>query len=672
MPLWNRNNFNPLPQENRANLKTVINSDKNIFMLWSAFNTNIDTYGILFLNYLYVPYQTATTAQDVDLSSYRIEASDISDNVSIGQYHSMAVDGSAVFMAFSDDDNGNLWYGYTEDGTRSDLSADMWNFYSITGISAEDISIVYSKPSYIHISFYDNLSQKLKYVHASNIADTNSVITIEGSTNSQYSQIAADASSVFIGWHNVSDNNIHLSSNITGSWVHKEINNDGSGGEHLSMVLNVIGDYYPYNEYKLYFCYTHNNNLYYTQTYEYKDPSATTLEKLTSGVPYKMIKENMDSTTNSVSMSISKRYPSDENPVRIYILHDSALSLSYFYIQENNLSVQISSVLSRTKIVTWGDDKPYNIPSDPSDIRVIAVAREHILALKTDGTVDAWGSGKGITQSESERSDLSGVIAIATGDVHNMVLKSDGTIDTWPVADEPGPLNNITVPEAAVDVVAIASSGLSNDSEGWKWRCAAVTLDGSSVEQWGYIPDGSAVPIGLTDVSSIALSQHGSVAITKDGSYNYWGEDSLLNSLPNGVGSVSAIAIDSSTNTHVVLTTPSREIWSWNDNGDVMGPSGNDIIAISANNGVIFGLKSEGTIIAWPPSHTIPSEVSGNVISMGISPTTSFAAALLKDTTSDCSIVTHNNYVFLGFLTSDRVCLYWKKIPIVRTLPVEL
>jgi hypothetical protein len=75
-------------------------------------------------------------------------------------------------------------------------------------------------------------------------------------------------------------------------------------------------------------------------------------------------------------------------------------------------------------------------------VNVIAVAAggEHSLALKSDGTVWAWGRnlegqlGDGSTTSRTvpgQVSGLSGITAIAAGEYHSMALRNDGTVWCW-------------------------------------------------------------------------------------------------------------------------------------------------------------------------------------------------------------------------------------------------
>ncbi len=77
-----------------------------------------------------------------------------------------------------------------------------------------------------------------------------------------------------------------------------------------------------------------------------------------------------------------------------------------------------------------------------SSVVAIAAGNDHSLALKSDGTVWAWGNnsygqlGVGSTDIHQyatpvQVQDLSSVVAIAAGNYHNVVVKSDGTVWQW-------------------------------------------------------------------------------------------------------------------------------------------------------------------------------------------------------------------------------------------------
>jgi len=75
----------------------------------------------------------------------------------------------------------------------------------------------------------------------------------------------------------------------------------------------------------------------------------------------------------------------------------------------------------------WGQA---NVPAGLSNVVAVAAGGwGHSLALKSDGTVVAWGySGDGQTNVPS---GLSNVVAIAAGLNDSLALKSDGTVVGW-------------------------------------------------------------------------------------------------------------------------------------------------------------------------------------------------------------------------------------------------
>lgn len=109
--------------------------------------------------------------------------------------------------------------------------------------------------------------------------------------------------------------------------------------------------------------------------------------------------------------------------------------------------------------------------SSLSGVTAVAAGTLHSLALKNDGTVAAWGSngsgrlGNGDpTNADSlvpvQVSNLSGVTAIAGGNSHSLALKSDGTVWAWG-SNQSGQLGNGTSGSGADSNVPVQVSGLS-------------------------------------------------------------------------------------------------------------------------------------------------------------------------------------------------------------------
>ncbi len=190
-----------------------------------------------------------------------------------------------------------------------------------------------------------------------------------------------------------------------------------------------------------------------------------------------------------------------------------------------------------------------------SDIIAIAAGGAHNLALKADGTVWAWGYnedgelGDGTRTTTSpygkttpvQVNGISGAIAIAGGQYHSLALKSDGTIWAWgynyggelgdgttTTTDPYGKLTPVQVSSLS-GVTAIAASkarhslALKSDGTVWAW----------GVNWNGQLGDGTttnkSTPVqvsSLSDITAIAIGGNGhSLALKSDGTVWAWGNN---------------------------------------------------------------------------------------------------------------------------------------------------
>lgn len=100
-----------------------------------------------------------------------------------------------------------------------------------------------------------------------------------------------------------------------------------------------------------------------------------------------------------------------------------------------------------------------DIPEGLGDIKAVAAGNNHGLALRTDGTVVAWGKpwpqggalgGPGLNVGQDVVPEgLSNVVAIAAGHFFSLALKADGTVVHWGSnihgeGDVPSDLRNVT------------------------------------------------------------------------------------------------------------------------------------------------------------------------------------------------------------------------------------
>ncbi|EKE19915.1 MAG: hypothetical protein ACD_8C00086G0006 [uncultured bacterium] len=266
----------------------------------------------------------------------------------------------------------------------------------------------------------------------------------------------------------------------------------------------------------------------------------------------------------------------------------------------------------------------------------------HNLALKSDGTVWAWGYnyygrlGDGSTINRIVPVQVSGlteVSAISAAFGHSMALKSDGTLWTWGYNNR-GQLGNNSITQSLVPVQVL--TGVASISAGYDYSLA-VKSDGT-VWAWGRNYYGqfgnnstidSLVPIqvsGLTGVTSISATSSNnyshSLALKSDGTVWGWGYNSTgqlgNNSATQSLVPVQALGLTgvvsiSAGSNHSMALKSDGTAWIWGGNSDgqlgnnstaqslvpVQVPGLSGVSAISAGNYHSMALKSDGTVWAW-------------------------------------------------------------------------
>lgn len=262
-----------------------------------------------------------------------------------------------------------------------------------------------------------------------------------------------------------------------------------------------------------------------------------------------------------------------------------------------------------TKVAVWGNSiysgaiRPLGVtmPFGLDDVVAISGRWEHMLALRSNGTVVAWGSNSDGQTNVPET--LTSVIAIAAGKGHSVALKADGTVVAWGRnANE-----QCNIPATLFDVVSI---GAGDD------YTVALQRDGTVVA-WGYSGDGATnVPATLGVVKQIAAGSRHIVALKEDGTvanwgYGYWGQ--LM--IPAGLSDIKAVGAGHS---HTIAVKADGKVVTWGNNyyhqQDI--PKGlTDVIALSGGDDHTEALTSNGEVFAWGEakfgSLNIPTEVSG-------------------------------------------------------------
>jgi alpha-tubulin suppressor-like RCC1 family protein len=324
-----------------------------------------------------------------------------------------------------------------------------------------------------------------------------------------------------------------------------------------------------------------------------------------------------------------------------------------------------------------------------SDVVQVAAGRTHNLALRSDGTVWAWGLndhgalGDGTTTDRLtpvQARGLTGVITqVAAGEDFSLALRSDGTVWAWGRNDR-GQLGRGTTSSGELVPARVAVLNRVTKISAGRDFALALRSDGIvfawGADWFGQLGNGAtsyspvSVPVkiaGLSQVTGISAGWDSSLATENSGisvvtSVWAWGnnEDGQLGDgtltghpTPERVTGlpVSIAGISAGGQFAAVLATDGS-VWGWGGNGvgqlDIapsgglvtrpvnMIAAGSRITQISAGGGHMLALKSDNTVLAWglgvrgQLGNGIQTQVSGPVPVTGLTGATQVAAGTLS------------------------------------------
>ena len=256
----------------------------------------------------------------------------------------------------------------------------------------------------------------------------------------------------------------------------------------------------------------------------------------------------------------------------------------------------------------------------PKGVTAIAAGDAHMLALRDDGTVWAWGNNYYGQLGDSTSTDrptpvqvhgandngyLTNVIAIAAGSNHSLALKSDGTVWTWgynnygQLGDNSSGLgaNKLTPVQVhgfnnsgylygvtAIDAGENHSLALKSDGTVWAWGYNTYGQLGNGYSGAGTNKSTPVQVVGtggigttLTGITAIDAGQNFSVALRNDGYVFTWGE--------NGYGQLGNNSLLNNNVPVVVMLTAMIPLY--------------EIKAISAGGYFALAIRNDGTVWGW-------------------------------------------------------------------------
>ncbi|MDH7502495.1 MAG: hypothetical protein QHJ82_07255 [Verrucomicrobiota bacterium] len=184
-------------------------------------------------------------------------------------------------------------------------------------------------------------------------------------------------------------------------------------------------------------------------------------------------------------------------------------------------------------VVAWGTNQfgQCNVPTNVADVVAVAAGAYHSVAVQRDGSAAVWGDNT-YGQVTNKPANLTNVVDVKAGYYHTLALKSDGTVAAWGGGY---PLTN-AVPAGLSNVTAIAAFG---------YHCMALKLD-RTVAAWGFSPFPfvdfmpTNLPASWSNVVGIAAGRYHNLAVRNDGSVLGYGFPPGA-SIPSGLSNVVAV-----------------------------------------------------------------------------------------------------------------------------------
>ena len=295
------------------------------------------------------------------------------------------------------------------------------------------------------------------------------------------------------------------------------------------------------------------------------------------------------------------RIHNDDSDESVFLL--TLTGQGFVLSPEISIAESGSPDLFQGKLRSWGGIlsgiQPI-LPAEVSGVAKVALGSGHMVALKTDGTLSSWSfpnyglPGNGFSGNESGQATtplgLTGVTDIAAGGAHTLALKSDGTVVAWGENSS----GQATVPLGLANVKSIAAGSQVS---------FALKTDGT-VAAWGSNNYGMRnVPVGLSDIKAITVGSMSVMALKGDGTVAVWGSAAVIGAMapdfPAGITDTSAVAAGEDS---FITLKNDGTVRAWLSPFSTLlavppGLTGVESIAMGRKHAV--ALKNDNTVVAW-------------------------------------------------------------------------
>lgn len=282
-----------------------------------------------------------------------------------------------------------------------------------------------------------------------------------------------------------------------------------------------------------------------------------------------------------------------------------------------------SPLFGATRLTVWGNTVQYgqtNVPADLTNAIAVAAGDYHVVALRADGTVTAWG-GNNYGQT-SVPPTATNVVAISAGSTHSLALRGDGSVVFWGNIYTTGVTNPPL--ESRVNTAVIAKGPTAQ-------HVLQIRPGGTPVE-WGNSGYGLLpVPTSATNLASVGIGSFYSVGVRSNGTLVAWGSGAFGIPMPAPPTGNVFVAV-SAGYSHAIALRADGKVAAWGDSsagGAATVPNTlSNVVAVASGLYHNLALTSDGKVTAWGlaawPETIVPAGLS-NVVAVAGGLDTSYA-----------------------------------------------